>query len=379
MNSEKCIVVIAGSEDIHRPLYFTLRSLVKQPIYLIGAKNHSQLKEILLKLNEEKEVWAFPSNEVALNMLHSLFKNTSENRRKRLIVPGTSETDIYYTSADISNKAILYYILKDKDFHSFVKIPTIVVSGKDLMHIDSSSIDFFPFIIKPAYKDSEDSFTQAYPSKLLICKTKEEIGYAAEKLKSFDSQRLYLLQKMQEGLNISWYGYACSGYSYGYVIVPIIKSPSNSIGGTTTLAYIKEADSYTQSAVAEIVTTLGLDGIFEIEFILHNNTLYFLFEINPRPVLQTALVLKQNRNIFVEYLSKKGFDTIYFRNLKEQKIYWGSAWRYIILNKWENISMSILRKTIFHDVRYSDYFNINEKILYTFFLIKLLLKKKFLE
>jgi hypothetical protein len=127
-----------------------------------------------------------------------------------------------------------------------------------------------------------------------------------------------------------------------------------------------------------LVRSLKLDGIFEIEFIRHNGHLYFPFEINPRPALQIALVLQQKRNIFTEYLRKKGFTLTGGKSSERYRTMWGSAWRYMELNKGKTISLPTLLKTVVHDVRYTVYFSHRQKIFYTFSLTKLFLRKKIL-
>jgi hypothetical protein len=377
MTGDKCITIIAGTEDIHRPLFQSLRACIKNPVHLIMSGNQENLCKSLSELLEKSEVWVFPSNEITLNILHSLVRDRKINYVERLIIPGTSQTDKRLSSAELSNKGTLYSSLQDMEFLSFRKLETIVVSGNDLQALSTTGTLSLPVIIKPAEKDEADIFTRNFPAKIILIETAKDLLIAANILKKFGTDRMFIIQEVQQGLNISWYGYACSGHSYGYCIVPIVKSPSDSIGGTTTLAFIEEPDSHLTGAADELVRALKLDGIFEIEFIRHDGHLYFPFEINPRPALQIALVLQQKRNIFTEYLKEKGFAFVGGKSSERCRTHWGSAWRYMELNKGENISLPILLKTAVHDVRYMDCFSYSEKIFYTLSLIKSFIRKKY--
>jgi len=188
----------------------------------------------------------------------------------------------------------------------------------------------------------------------------------------------FLVQQIIPGITISWGGYIYQGEFWGYQVTSLIKSPSAQYGGTTKLAEIKECDDKLGQAINELAQILKLDGVFEIELIAQDNQYYFFYEINPRPWLQVALLLQQEYNIFLQYLSKNGFSIREHSSTNQVKVQkqWGSAIRYLELNEKQNtkISLKIILMILKAEIYYSQFFSYKQKIQYTFYLLKYLLK-----
>jgi len=374
---EKCVAVIMGTEDIHQPLYRSLKSALSNEVYLIQSHSRGRLRNELAALAERYEVWVFASNEFGINVVHEAVKGTGLIDVGKVRIPGTAFLDRVYTSAEVCNKAILYSLLESCEFNTFRKVKTQIWcwNGDDgQLGILQGCVNF-PVVIKPAAKDDRDSFTSVFPGKIVVLEDWQQLCHLVREKRDLFCDKKLLLQELVKGVNVSWFGYACGGHAEGYWITAVVKSPVGSFGGTTTLARLERMDPRLSSAVDELVKVLNLDGIFEIEFILQGGKLHFFYEINPRPILQVALVLQQRRNIFVEYLSKKGFTLkSNYGNPQVLPNFWGSASRYLRLNAKKQISPAILLRTAVHDVRYSKFFHHREKISYTFCLARLLLQ-----
>jgi len=377
--TDKCVAIIAGTRDIHQPLYLSLKRSLSNPVYLIEFLDHDSLIHQLTVLAKQYEVWVFPSNEIMLNAVHAAMNGSEIIESRRLRIPGTAYTDRAYSSVELSNKALMFSLLEGVQFKSIKKLKTQILcwNGNESQVILPEGLSF-PIIIKPAVKDKNDSFTKAFPAKIRIIETLDQLLRLIEQQRNLFYNREYLLQELAKGQNISWYGYVYAGHAHGYCIVPVIKSPVGSFGGTTTLARLKPTDAYLAAAIDELVRILNLDGIFEIEFDLCDGRPYFLYEINPRPILQVSLVLQQKSNIFVKYLLKQGFTPAPKQNNSTRlPEFWGSALRYLSLNAGKNISLVTLFRTAIHDVHYTEYVDNKQKIFYTFSLAKLLFRLTF--
>lgn len=380
MASGKCVAIIAGTKEVCQPLYKSLKCSIIDPVYLIGTQSLKTLEHQLTELANEYEVFVFPSNELALNSVYKAMNESGSMKSERIIIPGTAYTDRAYNSKELSNKAILLTMFEGMRFKHFKKLKTSILCMKGYeSHISGIQNLKFPVILKPAAKDKHDSFTKVFPDKMQLIENYEQLLRLIKKHKNLLYNRKLLLQEFARGQNISWFGYIYKGRAQGYRIVAIVKSPVDSYGGTTTLAKLEFVDSDLAAAVNEIAISLNLEGIFEIEFILKDGHLYFFYEINPRPILQTSLLLQQYHNIFLEYLRNQGFIALDNNpNSKKKLKFWGSASRYLGLNAGKKISIAILIRTIIYDVRYTNFFNLKEKIHYTFSLLKLAFKNLFI-
>lgn len=378
---EKCIVILAGTIEIHQPLYRLFLKTICHPVHLIPSTDLHLLETELNALLEHREVWIFPSNEITLNNLYTIISTGRIKAVERLKVPGTAivNQNQELTAQQISNKSLLFSILKDREFKNLQKVRTQLLQinkNFELNHyIDQIS---FPIIIKPAQKDKMDSFTQYFPSKILMVETASEFVKIFDFLANQFLDCQFLVQQIIPGITISWGGYIYQGEFWGYQVTSLIKSPSAQYGGTTTLAEIKECDDKLGQAINELAQILKLDGVFEIELIAQDNQYYFFYEINPRPWLQVALLLQQEYNIFLQYLSKNGFSIREHSSTNQVKVQkqWGSAIRYLELNEKQNtkISLKIILMILKAEIYYSQFFSYKQKIQYTFYLLKYLLK-----
>ncbi len=374
---KQCIVILSGTKEIDRPLYQVLVSSLEDRVYLIQAKNLKLIAEELNLLLEKHIVWVFPSNELVLNNLYKIINNKQINNLENLKIPGSATVNRTYNSQELSNKFILFSLLKEHDFTNLNKAKTLIVKiNKYFNKTKYLQTIKWPVIIKPAIKDEEDSFTNFFPSKLIISKTKDEFLKAMEFIEKSYLNRKFMIQEIIEGINVSWCGYICAGESFGYQVTSLVKSPYTSYGGTTTLAKLDECEPQLQKSVDEIAKILNLDGIFEIEFIYTEQGLYFFYEINPRPWLQVSLLLHQEKNIFLEYLSKHNL-TIKINKIETKiKKYWGSAFRYLSLNEKNNtqIFLNVLLIILKYDIIYSLHFKIIVQIKYTLKLLEIIIK-----
>jgi len=370
-------VIIEGTRDVHQPLFRSLKRSLKNTVHLIEHSDREYLAARLKELAGQSEAWVFPSNEVTLNAVHEAVDNTEMAKDGRLRIPGTANIDRLYSSAEVSDKEILFHLLKDSQFKMFDKLQTRILHWKD----DGRGLDVledlkFPVTIKPVSKDKDDTFTGIFPAKILIAESSEQFFQLLEQYRTLFYDRKFLIQELVEGKDISWFGRIYKESLRGYSIDAVVKSPVGASGGTTTLARLEPVDDNLAMAVNELARALGLDGIFEIEFILHNDRLVFNYEINPRPILQISMILQQEPNVIVEYLLKQGFTPLYKKpKIKNLPQFWGSASRYLKLNKDRGISLKTFFRTAAHDVRFSEFTRCKDKVFYLFSLMKSLFAK----
>lgn len=374
MNFSKCIAIIAGTQDIYHPLKVNLSSELQEPVFLLESLEPMLLAQEIKNLIEEYEVWILPSNEITLNLLNFTLKYIDCSKNK-LFIPGTASKKRIFNSYEISNKSILIKLIGCKKFDSFKIVKTIQINSyTNIFDLEEIS---FPIVIKPAQKDSADTFAKNYPSKVHILSSFEELNIFLRDKNNKSKKTKFIAQELIHGQCISWCGFASKNTSSGYEIISQHKSPSGEIGGTTTLAKLNTTRDCLKRAVNELMNYLQLEGIFEVEFILKDNDLYFFYEINPRPWLQVSLVLQQDENVFVQYFINKGF------NIKSKNKYywnkcntWGSASRYLQLNlKNSKFSWKIFILSVIYDVQYSQFYSFTSKIAYTYKLLILALKK----
>lgn len=375
-NRQKLIIIISGTIDIHRPLYKFLQSRIAQPVILLGIENEQYFVLKLKELCKDSDVYIFPSNEVTLNIFYELMKkNEYLIESKKIKIPGEGIlNNIVYSSSDISNKATMYNILRNHTFKNFRVAQTEIITINNNIRLNFENREF-PFVVKPVQKDINDSFTKIFPSKILIIKDYEHFVNIIKKYPEIFYNRKFLIQELLKGSVISWCGYVKKDIFCGYKVKHLVKSPIGNIGGTTTFCSIEEVDKQFELAVEELLNFIQLDGIFEIEFILKNEILYFFHEINPRPWLQISLLLYQEPNILLEYLEKNGF-SVNKKKKEKRKIFWGSAIRYLDLNKNKNISLRLLLKTLLHDIRLSQFFVLKERLNYIITIVKKYLKNE---
>lgn len=372
----KCVAIIHGTEEVHQPLFQSLSETLSNPVHLV--RSNGQLLEDLLALAKNQTVWVLPSNEVTLNILYKILP-TNLIKNKKIIIPGTAEVGRIYHPNELSDKSILYSLMKDIRFSTFQTAKTSLMTLDKFAHNISCLRDFkFPLVVKPTAKDEKDSFTLNFPSKILVFNSLEEflsrLSYLGDKLKDI----CLMIQESIPGRSVSWFGRISSRQVQGVMIESLVKSPVAAFGGTTTLARIRKADDRLSEAISEIATSLGLDGLFEVEFILSNNRLFFYYEINPRPILQTSILLQLECNVFADYLKEKGFEpsTIKKRTSKiRSRVLWGSTHRYLNMNhSLAALSLRTFVETVWHDVRFTTFFSIRNRMRYVFLLLKVIFR-----
>lgn len=372
MTANRCVAILAGTEDIHQPLYVALSQTLEQPVFLLEAGDDTELRQRLIHLAQEFEVWVFPSNEVTLNRAAAVLQQIPDC--DRLHLPGTAQQNRVYTAAELSDKAILAALRKGHDFQTFQPVTSHVLRLGDWQTLASLEALPFPLLLKPATKDATDAFTQVFPEKVLILNSVEHLKRLLQQELAPFCDRQFILQSFIDGVPLSWCGYITRSSQAGHRIRAVVKSPVGSIGGTTTLATLEPMLPALDKAVSELASLLSLEGIFEIEFILKDDRLYFFDEINPRPWLQVGLLLHSSPNLFSEYLIQHGFTGTGRTHLSKRRE-WGSTNRYLLLNPRSAIALNRLLQTLRSDIRYSRFFSLKQKLKYTRSLVKLLLKK----
>lgn len=358
------MVVVAGTEDIHWPLYVSLKDSLSDPVLLVDALGPRELARELAALAERHTTYVFPSNEACLNKVHDAVDSLPGALAAHVVVPGTSQSRLLPTSRQITDKASLELALGDwvprtcRRVHSWVIEPGQLEAGGALALR-------YPVVLKAATKRDDDWFFRQVPGKLLGAATPAELAGIVRALYERDADRVFIAQEYVEGQTFSWCGYVTNGMAFGYVLTPVIQSPTGRLGGTSTACrLVMDADDLTEAA-RELAQYLGLDGVFEIEFLRDGTGVVFFGEINPRPWLQVALCLQQPRNIFAEYLVAHGFSLRDHRRRRvpRRAVLWGSAERYITYNAGQ-ISWACLARTIRRDVRLSGYYPWHRRIRY---------------
>lgn len=316
-----------------------------------------------------------PTNEISLNIAHDVVAEVNQSVAKRIHIPGTSSMFRHISAADLSDKSVLFQLLQGKVFRCMHTVKTFIMhcdSRQDLHWIQENIC--YPVAIKPATKDRLDRFSGVYPAKLAVARNSDELGLIIEQNVDLFHDTKIILQEVIYGDVISWCGYVANGGNDGYCIVPLVKSPAGNVGGTTTHAKLIETNPMIQSAVDEISSILRLDGIFEIEFIIQEDKLYFFYEINPRPILQVALLLAQERDIVTRYLISQGFTLSVFPMLPRKSRLWSSTWRYLSLNESSGFLLREFLLILCHDIYFGIYFSFLDKVKYIFVLVGLLFR-----
>lgn len=362
MSPPKCIAIIKGTSDVHLPLYRFLYSCLEEPIFLIACPlRGADLCAHVESLTKEYEVWIIPSNERTLNA--STKDQFATHPRIRYLSSASDSTGQFISPAQLSDKAFLSTILNNETFDSF-----IVASTKTLIteaDYENLSPQDFPAILKPASKDGADSFTKSIPSKVIYVESLSDLYFLRQKyLSLFQSTRL-ILQEYIPGSDISWFGTIQEKSVHGFAIQSLVKSPTSQVGGTSTLVRSFQTPPKIQNAVEAMAEAWKLEGVFEIEFIQQKDALFFFHELNPRPILQTTLLLSQAAPSFLSFLSSKGFTpTKEFSIPLASSPYWSSTWRYMSLNAGWPLSWSTFLRTLRHDVRFSSFYSHRERLQY---------------
>jgi hypothetical protein len=368
--ADRCLVVVAGTPDIHLPLYRALREELREPVVLIdGAPSDALHAELDALLRHHAEVWCIPANEIALNNLARTASRITDPANG-LFIPGTASRPRRVQAVELSDKGTLHKLIADQQFSAFRTARTVCARLQALSSEEIGGLTY-PIVVKPAAKDETDSFTRAYPAKIAVASDPTELSQVVDTLNT-DPDRHWVFQEIVRGADISWCGSIMDGETAGYAIVPEIKSPRNDIGGTTTLARIEPAGSALEEAVRELASRIKLDGIFEIEFVQDGDSLTFFFEINPRPWLQIALVLELVPCPIVQYFKSKGFTArAGSQRRSTPPARWGSAARYMELNRGHvRLSLREFLLTAAHDVRFTRHFTWLEKARYSASLAK---------
>lgn len=375
-SEQKCVAIIQGTEEVHRPLFQSLSKALSDPVYLVRS-NKQELLDDLLALAKNQTVWVLPSNEVTLNVLYKVLPTNLIH--KKIIIPGTAKVDRIYYSHELSDKSILHSLMKDISFRTFETVKTSLVFLDQLDANSNCLRDLrFPLIVKPTTKDERDSFTLGFPSKILVAHSLDDLlshlFCLDQELKGFS----LMIQESIPGKNVSWFGRISGQQAQGVMIESLVKSPVSAFGGTTTLARLRQVDDKLSGAVSEIAALLGLDGLFEIEFILSEGRLFFFYEINPRPILQASILLQLGYNVFADYLKENGFESSAIQENEAKgrsRVLWGSAHRYLNMNhSFATLSLRTFVTTAWHDVRFTNFFSIRERVSYAFLLLKLIFR-----
>lgn len=345
-----------------RPLAYVLRACLRAPIFEFDIADASTGLE---RLTAGHKVFVIPVNEVALNHIGGLLDG-HPSMADRLVMPGTAYLDgRTILPVELSDKGALYRLMGGLEFHRFKPVASALFAPEDSRAFAQLVQSFpLPVVIKPAIKDNEDGFTRLFPGKLLAISAVEQVGEVFERLRRHFPRSVFIIQAAIRGESVSWFGAAKEGKILcGHGILAEAKSPASSHGGTTTLARIAPATSDLEDAARELAETLRLDGFFEIEFIRNRDGLYFFHEINPRPILQASLIVSQEMNPFIDYFLEQGVERLASNPLTPATL-WGSALRYLRLNRDTRLNWRMLLNHLVHDTRFGPYHALTEKLRY---------------
>jgi hypothetical protein len=339
-----------------------------EPVYLLdGHAGDGALRDTLSRHARAGGTWIFPSNELVLNRVESARHRLPRHEAARLFIPGTARIAGGLSAANLSDKARIHRLLLDHPFRSLDLVRGIVVrwtgNPADLEPVHGLQP---PFVVKPAVKDRSDSFTLAFPSKLVTVASIAELDTLLSDRPKLFLHRPLLIQELALGTPVSWCGYAAGGRVEGYRMRSVIRSPEGRVGGTGTLVRFEAVDAGLDAAVREIVEVLGLDGIFELEFIERAGRYHFFSEINPRPWLQVASVLGPESSIFTAYLAAHGLGgrggPLPAATSLEP---WGSTERLQVLGRARGLrSLPGFTKAMRSDVRLGRFFTRYERMRY---------------
>jgi hypothetical protein len=278
------------------------------PVYLLdGEAGDDALRDALARHARWGGTWIFPTNEVVLNRAESARNRLPRHEAARIIIPGTARIGGGLSAANLSDKARVHRLLHDHPFRSLDLVRGVVVRWTGhAADLEEARGLRPPLVVKPAVKDGADSFTGAFPSKLVTVASATALQSLLRRRRKLFLHREILIQELAPGTPVSWCGYVAGGTVEGYRMRSVIRSPEGRVGGTGTLVRFEAVDGGLDAAVREIAEAMGLEGIFEVEFIERAGRYHFFCELNPRPWLQVASVLGRESSIFTAYLAAHG-------------------------------------------------------------------------
>lgn len=224
-----------------------------------------------------------------INLLIEILLKEYKNEKVKPVIISTTDlialeldnnysviSDLFYLS-NLKNQKLEYYMNKYNQFN-LAKKNGIKTAKSEIFSIDSSKRNKikFPVILKPvlsAYGKKDD---------ITICNNTTEFELAKTNYKN-NGYKDFLVQELIT------YDSECdvAGFAYnGYIDIPgiILKEniwPSNR--GSTTYGKVVSTDKYKEEIelIKKMILATGFNGIFDIDFFIKDNKLYFN-EINFR-------------------------------------------------------------------------------------------------
>jgi hypothetical protein len=348
-------LILQGTVDIARPIYWGLRSKIIPVYYIIfdqdplaenisadsvikiegGNLDENSIKRIMERTGKyNKKLIVFPTNEISLNKSQPL---ATYDDGKRFHIPGRIAYPRRMDAFGITNKDSFYEntsnLLSSLQSEKFKLAKSSILRKEDNLDHFASAIDYYPVTVKPARKNLSDSFMRSLKAKLLVALNPQELVTMCKALfKSFDIPFL-VQEKIDCSEEFTWGGMRKKGYCLGAVQIERIKLPR--LGGTGVLTEIMD-NVEIEKLATDILNLLDFEGICEIGFLVKNNAAYFTFEMNPRGWLQVDILFSMGLDIYSSYYYlfnelPCSFDKLDLSDAGRKKVFWASVDRYVAL------------------------------------------------